>query len=173
MICHSQLYTQAQMLEPGRASLVEKSADHWQRVNVLPDYVYFDHSIHVDKILQRAANCGRQRVAVVVQAARSLNSMADGPGSSSRSVWRISAGAEPGAVRGTIVPKSTVRSWPGSSARLVRNAHMAKAPNFKLALTSTGKPTAGPGVGLTTLAGAARLLALLRSWRQARPHWDD
>jgi hypothetical protein len=96
MICHSQLYTQAQMLEPGRASLVEKSADHWQRVNVLPDYVYFDHSIHVDKILQRAANCGRQRVAVVVQAARSLNSMADGPGSSSRSVWRISAGAEPG-----------------------------------------------------------------------------
>jgi hypothetical protein len=49
MTCHSQLYTQAEMLEPVRTSLAENRPIHWQRVNVLPDYVYFDHSIHIAK----------------------------------------------------------------------------------------------------------------------------
>jgi hypothetical protein len=44
--------------------------------------------------------------------------------------------------------------------------------NFKLALTRTIKPTAGPGVELATLADAARFIALMRPFRQARPHWD-
>ena len=34
------------------------------------------------------------------------------------------------------------------------------------------EPTGGPGVELTTLADAARFVGLLRSWRQAWPHWD-
>jgi hypothetical protein len=49
MTCHSQLYTQAAMLAPVRASLAEDRPIHWRRVNVLPDYVYFDHSIHIAK----------------------------------------------------------------------------------------------------------------------------
>ena len=49
MTCHSLLYTQAQMLEPVRTSFAENRPIHWQRVNVLPDYVYFDHSIHIAK----------------------------------------------------------------------------------------------------------------------------
>jgi hypothetical protein len=49
MTCHSQLYTQAEMLEPVRTSLADNRPIHWQRVNVLPDYVYFDHSIHIAK----------------------------------------------------------------------------------------------------------------------------
>jgi hypothetical protein len=49
MTCHSQLYTQAAMLAPVRASLAENRPIHWQRVHVLPDYVYFDHSIHIAK----------------------------------------------------------------------------------------------------------------------------
>jgi hypothetical protein len=49
MTCHSQLYTQAQMLAPVRTSLAENRPIRWQRVNVLPDYVYFDHSIHIAK----------------------------------------------------------------------------------------------------------------------------
>jgi Cytochrome c7 and related cytochrome c len=49
MTCHSQLYTQAQMLEPVRASLAENRPIHWQRVNVIPEYVYFDHAIHIAK----------------------------------------------------------------------------------------------------------------------------
>ena len=49
MTCHSQLFTQAQMLAPVRESLAERKPIRWQRVNRLPDYVYFDHSIHVAK----------------------------------------------------------------------------------------------------------------------------
>jgi hypothetical protein len=49
MTCHSQIWTNAAMLAPVRASLISGKPLHWQRVNRLPDYVYFDHSIHVAK----------------------------------------------------------------------------------------------------------------------------
>src|SRR5947209_14631539 len=49
MTCHSQIWTNAQMLAPVRTSLAEKKPIAWQRVHRLPDYVYFDHSVHVAK----------------------------------------------------------------------------------------------------------------------------
>jgi hypothetical protein len=49
MTCHSQLYTQTTMLAPVRASLAEHKPIHWNKVHRLPDYVYFDHSIHIAK----------------------------------------------------------------------------------------------------------------------------
>jgi len=47
MTCHSQLYTNAQMLAPVRKSLASGTPIRWNRVHRLPDYVYFDHSVHV------------------------------------------------------------------------------------------------------------------------------
>ena len=49
MTCHSQIWTNAQMLAPVRASLAENKPIRWQRVHNLPAYVYFDHSIHIAK----------------------------------------------------------------------------------------------------------------------------
>jgi hypothetical protein len=49
MTCHSQLWTQAALLEPVRQSLATATPIQWNRVNDLPDFVYFDHSIHVNK----------------------------------------------------------------------------------------------------------------------------
>ena len=49
MTCHSQIWTNAAMLAPIRDSLATGKPIHWQRVNRLPDYVFFDHSIHVAK----------------------------------------------------------------------------------------------------------------------------
>ena len=49
MTCHSQIWTNAAMLAPVRQSLASALPIHWQRVNRLPGYVYFDHSIHVAK----------------------------------------------------------------------------------------------------------------------------
>jgi hypothetical protein len=49
MTCHSQLWTNAAVLEPVRRSLAEGRPIRWRRVNALPDYVFFDHSIHVAK----------------------------------------------------------------------------------------------------------------------------
>jgi hypothetical protein len=37
------------MLEPVRASYRANEPLHWQRVNNLPGFVYFDHSIHIQK----------------------------------------------------------------------------------------------------------------------------
>jgi len=49
MTCHSQIWTNAAMLAPVRQSLAENKPLRWRRVYTLPDYVYFDHSIHVAK----------------------------------------------------------------------------------------------------------------------------
>lgn len=49
MSCHSKIWTNAAMLEPVRASYREDKSIAWTRVNALPDFVYFDHSIHVAK----------------------------------------------------------------------------------------------------------------------------
>jgi Cytochrome c7 and related cytochrome c len=49
MNCHSQIWSQSPMLEPVRASFRDGKPLEWNRVHDLPDYVYFDHSIHVAK----------------------------------------------------------------------------------------------------------------------------
>ena len=49
MTCHSQLFKDAPVLEAVRHSLQNHRPIKWQRVHDLPDYVYFDHSIHVAK----------------------------------------------------------------------------------------------------------------------------
>jgi len=49
MTCHSQLWTEAPLLEPVRRSLTTNRPIQWNRVNDLPDFVYFDHSIHIAK----------------------------------------------------------------------------------------------------------------------------
>src|SRR6185312_10769703 len=47
MNCHSQIWTNAAILEPVRASFRNDTPLTWTRVNDLPDFVYFNHQIHV------------------------------------------------------------------------------------------------------------------------------
>src|SRR5437763_3969871 len=49
MNCHSQIWTGAPMLEPVRESFRTGKSLVWNRVNDLPDFVYFNHSIHINK----------------------------------------------------------------------------------------------------------------------------
>jgi hypothetical protein len=49
MSCHSQVWTDAPMLAPVRQSFSTDQPLHWTRVNQLPDFVFFNHSIHVQK----------------------------------------------------------------------------------------------------------------------------
>jgi hypothetical protein len=49
MTCHSQIWTNAPMLEPVRESWRSNTPIQWQRVHNLPNYVYFDHGIHIQK----------------------------------------------------------------------------------------------------------------------------
>jgi hypothetical protein len=49
MNCHSQIFSQSQFLEPVRTSFNSNTPLRWTRVHDLPDFVFFDHSIHVNK----------------------------------------------------------------------------------------------------------------------------
>jgi hypothetical protein len=49
MTCHSQIWTGADVLAPLRDSLAKGTPIHWNRVNDLGDFVYFNHAIHVNK----------------------------------------------------------------------------------------------------------------------------
>ena len=49
MSCHSLVWTDADLLEPIRESYRTDEPIEWVRVHDLPDFAYFDHSIHVKK----------------------------------------------------------------------------------------------------------------------------
>jgi hypothetical protein len=59
MNCHAQIWTNAAMLEPIRASFRENKPIIWSRVHRLPDFVHFNHSIHVNKGIGCASCHGR------------------------------------------------------------------------------------------------------------------
>lgn len=53
MTCHSVIWTNSPLLEPVRKSYAEGTPLIWNKVNKVPEFVYFDHSIH----LARGINC--------------------------------------------------------------------------------------------------------------------
>ena len=70
MGCHSQVWPDSLQLEPVRRSYFSGRPLRWQRVNSLPDYVYFDHSIHVNKGVGCVSCHGRvDRMALAYQVA--------------------------------------------------------------------------------------------------------
>jgi Cytochrome c7 and related cytochrome c len=59
MNCHAQIWTNAQLLEPVRASWATGESLVWTKVHDLPDFAYFNHSIHVNKGIGCASCHGR------------------------------------------------------------------------------------------------------------------
>ncbi len=59
MSCHTQIWADAPMLEPVRESWRSGRSLEWTRVHDLPEYVYFDHSIHLNKGMSCAVCHGR------------------------------------------------------------------------------------------------------------------
>jgi hypothetical protein len=49
MNCHSQIWVGSSLLEPVRQSYRSGQSLEWNRVNLLANFAYFDHSIHVQK----------------------------------------------------------------------------------------------------------------------------
>jgi hypothetical protein len=49
MTCHSQIWSNASVTQPIRDSWASGKSIEWRRVHDLPDFVYFNHSIHVNK----------------------------------------------------------------------------------------------------------------------------
>ena len=59
MNCHAQIWTNAQLLQPVRDSWATGKSIPWIKVHDLPDFVYFNHSIHVNKGIGCASCHGR------------------------------------------------------------------------------------------------------------------
>src|ERR1700722_14873539 len=57
--CHAQIWTNAELLEPVRQSWATGASIQWIRVHDLPDFVYFNHEIHVNKGIGCAGCHGR------------------------------------------------------------------------------------------------------------------
>ncbi len=57
--CHAQIWTNAELLEPIRQSWATGASIQWIRVHDLPDFVYFNHEIHVNKGIGCASCHGR------------------------------------------------------------------------------------------------------------------
>lgn len=49
MNCHKEIWTNADLLEPVREAYRSRVPVQWERVHDLPDYVYFNHGVHVAK----------------------------------------------------------------------------------------------------------------------------
>lgn len=67
--CHNDVWRESAQFAPVRASLISDRPIEWQRVNRLPDFVFFNHSIHVAKGVGCETCHGRvDRMAEVAQA---------------------------------------------------------------------------------------------------------
>lgn len=70
--CHAQIWNQSPMLAPVREAFFNGRPLLWHKVNRLPDYVYFDHSIHVNKGVGCITCHGRVDLMPVVMRAQML-----------------------------------------------------------------------------------------------------
>ena len=72
MSCHNQIWADSPYLEPVRASFRTGKPIEWLRVHDLPDYAYFNHSIHVNKGVGCTTCHGRVDEMPIVYQASSL-----------------------------------------------------------------------------------------------------
>ncbi|MDX1384944.1 MAG: cytochrome c3 family protein [Thermoanaerobaculia bacterium] len=59
MNCHKQIWSDAPLLEPVRESYRSRRPIEWVKVHDLPDYAYFDHSVHLANGIGCASCHGR------------------------------------------------------------------------------------------------------------------
>jgi len=71
--CHSQIWNQSPLLDPVRRSFIEGTPIVWKKVNDVPDFVYFNHSIHVNKGVGCVSCHGRIDKMAAVEKAEPLN----------------------------------------------------------------------------------------------------
>lgn len=72
MTCHSQIWTNAALLAPVRRSLADGIPIAWHRITDLPDYVYFNHAIHIAKGVGCASCHGDVQAMPLMEKARSF-----------------------------------------------------------------------------------------------------
>jgi hypothetical protein len=72
MNCHSQIWNGSPMLELVRESFIENRPIQWTKVNDVPDFVFFNHAIHVNKGVGCVSCHGRVDEMAAVEKAKPL-----------------------------------------------------------------------------------------------------
>jgi hypothetical protein len=70
--CHAQIWNKSPILEPVRQSVFQNRPLEWRRVYKVPEFVYFNHSIHVNKGVGCASCHGRVDQMAAVEKATPL-----------------------------------------------------------------------------------------------------
>ena len=73
MTCHSQIWSESPELEKLREAFRQGKAVQWQRVHDLPDFAYFNHSIHIKKGVSCVSCHGRVDEMPLVWKEKSMN----------------------------------------------------------------------------------------------------
>ena len=73
MNCHSTIMADSELLESVRASYTSGESVPWVRVHQTPDYVYFDHSVHVNRGISCVECHGKVNEMEVVQHDQSMS----------------------------------------------------------------------------------------------------
>jgi Cytochrome c7 and related cytochrome c len=136
--CHAQIWTNAALLQPVRDSWASGQSIQWIRVHDLPDYVYFNHSIHVNKGIGCASCHGRVDQMPLMYMQNSL-----------QMEWCLNCHRNPGA---NLRPTSETynMAWEGpSSGKPVWCSSTGKGgPTAQSAACVTKDPGAGPSVAM-------------------------
>lgn len=116
--CHSQIWKDAPMLAPVRDSFKSGKPIEWNRVHDLPDYVYFNHSIHVAKGVGCSTCHGRIDLMSLTSQANTL-----------QMEWCISCHRNPAQF---VRPKDQVFNmlWQPPADQLQKGAELVKAYNI-------------------------------------------
>ena len=143
MNCHAQIWTNAALLEPVRNSWATGESIKWIRVHDLPDYVYFNHEIHVNKGIGCASCHGRVDEMPLMYQENSL-----------QMEWCLNCHRNPGV---NLRPTSEIynMAWAGPSSDSpvwcaeTRNTDRTAIPTAQ-GVTCTTKNPNGEGVGPET-----------------------
>lgn len=125
MSCHAQVWNKSELLAPVRAAYFEDKPLQWQRVHDLPDFVYFNHSIHVNKGVGCVTCHGRVDEMPIIQQGAPLTMG-----------WCLSCHRDPGP---NLRPKEFITSMTWSPDETVK----ANAP--KITNAEMGEGTGGHG----------------------------
>jgi hypothetical protein len=166
MNCHAQIWTNAQMLEPVRNSWATGESIRWIKVHDLPDFVYFNHEIHVNKGIGCSSCHGRvdlmpimyqegslqmewcltchRNPAVNLRPTNEIYNMAWEHPSQERPVWCGAGGDKDGTPTAQTVSCTTVD--PGKASAVAASLDMLP-------------PTAGPEMNLVDINGPSEVNA--------------
>ncbi len=162
MNCHSQIWTNAAMLEPVRRSWATGESIPWIRIHDLPDYVYFNHEIHVNKGLGCASCHGRVDEMPIMYMENSLQmewclNCHRNPVKNLRPTSEIYNMAWAG-------PSGLKPVWCAETGKVVPTAQVVtctttdpKSANPELAMLQTGNPAAPQGSAVPRTDGPASL----------------